>query len=83
VPGSSPVNPVSVTRSISFDVTRVYLLASTPSPSKRSSIAFGFRLPDSKYYKLDQSVAGPVGDAALESASRSPRINATFSYQVK
>lgn len=67
---------------ISFDMARVYLHAGTPSPSRLSSIAFGFRISDAKYYSLDLSVAKAVGDAPIESASRSPRINATFSYQL-
>ena len=37
---------------------------------------------DVRYYSLDLSVAKPIGDAPVESASRSPRINATFSYQL-
>lgn len=67
---------------VSFDMARVYLHAGTPSPSKLSSIAFGFRISDAKYYSLDLSVAKAIGDAPVESASRSPRINATFSYQL-
>ncbi|MEW6344706.1 MAG: POTRA domain-containing protein [Pseudomonadota bacterium] len=67
---------------VSFDMARVYLHAGTPSPSKLSSIAFGFRISDAKYYTLDLSVGKAVGDAPVESASRSPRINATFSYQL-
>jgi hemolysin activation/secretion protein len=63
-------------------MARVYLHSGTPSPSKLSSIAFGFRISDSKYYTLDLSVAKAVGDAPVESPSRSPRINATFSYQL-
>jgi hemolysin activation/secretion protein len=67
---------------VSFDMARVYLHAGTPSPSRLASIAFGFRISDAKYYSLDLSVAKAVGDAPVESASRSPRINATFSYQL-
>jgi hemolysin activation/secretion protein len=67
---------------VSFDMARVYLHAGTPSPSKLSSIAFGFRISDARYYSLDLSVAKAIGDAPVESASRSPRINATFSYQL-
>jgi hemolysin activation/secretion protein len=67
---------------ISFDMARVYLHAGTPSPSRLSSIAFGFRISDAKYYTLDLSVAKAIGDAPVESPSRSPRINATFSYQL-
>jgi hemolysin activation/secretion protein len=72
----------TLTPYISFDMARVYLHAGTPSPSKLSSLAFGFRISDAKYYSLDLSVAKPIGDAPVESASRSPRINATFSYQL-
>ena len=72
----------SVTPYVSFDMARVYLHAGTPSPSKLSSVSFGFRISDSKYYTLDLSVGKAVGDAPVESASRSPRINATFSYQL-
>jgi hemolysin activation/secretion protein len=72
----------TITPYISFDMARVYLHAGTPSPSKLSSIAFGFRISDAKYYALDLSVGKAVGDAPVESASRSPRINATFSYQL-
>lgn len=72
----------TLTPYISFDMARVYLHAGTPSPSKLSSIAFGFRISDAKYYSLDLSVAKPIGDAPVESASRSPRVNATFSYQL-
>ncbi|WP_144154033.1 ShlB/FhaC/HecB family hemolysin secretion/activation protein [Paraburkholderia sp. BCC1885] len=72
----------SFTPYISFDMARVYLHAGTPSPSKLSSIAFGFRISDSKYYTLDLSVGKAVGDAPVESTSRSPRINATFSYSL-
>ncbi|WP_434109637.1 ShlB/FhaC/HecB family hemolysin secretion/activation protein [Paraburkholderia caffeinilytica] len=67
---------------ISFDMARVFLHAGTPSPSRLSSIAFGFRISDAKYYSLDLSVAKAIGDAPVESPSRSPRINATFSYQL-
>ncbi|CAB3777609.1 hypothetical protein LMG27177_00411 [Paraburkholderia fynbosensis] len=67
---------------ISFDMARVYLRADIPSPPKLSSIAFGLRISDAKYYSLDLSVAKAVGDAPVESASHRPRINATSSYQL-
>ncbi|WP_176052673.1 ShlB/FhaC/HecB family hemolysin secretion/activation protein [Paraburkholderia caribensis] len=67
---------------VSVDMARVYLHAGTPQPKKLASVALGFRISDAKYYSLDLSVAKAVGDAPVESASRSPRINATFSYQL-
>lgn len=72
----------SFTPYISFDMARVYLHSGTPSPSKLSSVSFGFRISDSKYYTLDLSVGKALGDAPVESPSRSPRINATFSYSL-
>jgi hemolysin activation/secretion protein len=72
----------TITPYVSFDMARVYLHAGTPSPSRLSSIALGFRITDAKYYSLDLSVAKALGDAPVESPSRSPRINATFSYQL-
>ncbi|WJF91278.1 POTRA domain-containing protein [Paraburkholderia bonniea] len=67
---------------VSFDMARVYLHAGTTSPSRLASFALGFRISDAKYYSLDLSIAKPVADAPVESPSRSPRVNATFSYQL-
>lgn len=39
-------------------------------------------MTDSKYYSLDLSVAKALADAPIESPTRSPRINPTFSYQL-
>ncbi|WP_233829416.1 ShlB/FhaC/HecB family hemolysin secretion/activation protein [Paraburkholderia sp. ZP32-5] len=72
----------SLTPYVSFDMARVYLHAGTPAPSRLSSLAFGFRISDGRFYNLDLSIAKAVGDAPVESPSRSPRINATFSYQL-
>jgi hypothetical protein len=63
-------------------MARARLQAGTASPLKLSSIAFGFRIPDAKYYSLHLPVAKAIGDAPMESASRSPRINETLSYQL-
>ncbi|AMU07111.1 sugar transporter [Burkholderia cenocepacia] len=72
----------SITPYIAYDMARVYLHSGTPSPNRMSSVGIGVRLTDSRYYSLDLNVAKPVGDAPVESASRSPRINAAFSYQL-
>jgi hemolysin activation/secretion protein len=72
----------TITPYLAYDMARVYLHTGTPSPSRLSSVGIGVRLSDSRYYNLDLSVAKPVGDAPVESASRSPRVNATFSYQL-
>jgi len=72
----------AVTPYVSFDLARVYLHAGTPVPSRLSSASIGFRISDAKHYNLDLSVAKAVGDAPIESPSRSPRFNATLSYQL-
>ena len=72
----------SITPYIAYDMARVYLHAGTPSPNRMSSVGIGVRFTDSRFYSLDLNVAKPVGDAPVESASRSPRINAAFSYQL-
>nr|WP_321815858.1 MULTISPECIES: POTRA domain-containing protein [unclassified Paraburkholderia] len=72
----------TITPYVSFDMARVYLHAGTPSPSRLSSAAIGFRLTDGRYYSVDLSVAKALADAPVESPSRSPRFNATFSYQL-
>jgi hemolysin activation/secretion protein len=65
-----------------FDMARVYLHTGTTPPNKLASVALGFRVSDNKHYSLDLSIAKAVGDAPIESPSRSPRVNATFSYQL-
>jgi hemolysin activation/secretion protein len=72
----------TVTPYLSFDVARVYLHAGTPQPSRLSSVSIGLRVSDSKHYNLDVSVAKALADAPIESPSRSPRFNATLSWQL-
>jgi hemolysin activation/secretion protein len=72
----------TVTPYVSFDVARVYLHAGTPEPQRLSSASIGFRISDAKHYNLDLSVAKALADAPIESPSRSPRFNATLSYQL-
>jgi hemolysin activation/secretion protein len=67
---------------VSVDASRVYLHGGTADPRRLSSVAIGFRVSDAKHYSLDLSVAKATGDAPIESASRSPRVNATLSYQL-
>lgn len=71
----------SVTPYLSVDTARVYLHSGTATPRRLASVSAGFRITDAKYYSLDLSVAKAIADAPIESPSRSPRINATFSYQ--
>jgi len=72
----------TVTPYVSFDVARVYLHAGMPEPARLSSASIGFRISDAKHYNLDLSIAKALADAPIESPSRSPRINATLSYQL-
>lgn len=67
---------------ISYSIARTYLSKSTAAPVRLASLALGLRISDSRYYSLDISIAKAVGDAPIESSSRNPRINATFSYQL-
>jgi hemolysin activation/secretion protein len=60
----------------------VFLHGGTANPRRLSSVGIGFRVSDAKHYSIDLSVAKAVGDAPVESSSRSPRINATLSYQL-
>lgn len=72
----------TLTPYISFDMARVYLHTGPTAPNKLASLALGFRISDNKHYNLDLSIAKAVGNAPIESPSRSPRLNATFSYQL-
>ncbi|WP_240648298.1 ShlB/FhaC/HecB family hemolysin secretion/activation protein [Pararobbsia silviterrae] len=65
---------------LEFDTARVYLHSGPTYPSHLASIAIGARFGDLKHYALDLAVGRAVADAPIESASRSPRINANFSY---
>ncbi|KXU92451.1 hypothetical protein CR51_30910 [Caballeronia megalochromosomata] len=64
------------------DAARVFLHGATANPRRLSSVGIGFRVSDAKHYSIDLSMAKAVGDAPVESSSRSPRINATLSYQL-
>jgi hemolysin activation/secretion protein len=72
----------SLTPYVAVDAARVYLHGGTANPRRLSSVGIGFRVTDAKHYSLDLSVAKATGDAPIESGSRSPRVNATFSYQL-
>lgn len=67
---------------ISYAIARTYLSKSNAPPSRLSSLALGMRWSDNRFYSVDLSVAQPLGDAPVESHERSPRVNATFSYQL-
>ncbi|MDR5774070.1 MULTISPECIES: POTRA domain-containing protein [unclassified Caballeronia] len=67
---------------VMVDAARVFLQGGTASPRRLSSFGIGFRVSDSKHYSIDLSVAKATGDAPVESASRSPRVNASLSYQL-
>ncbi len=72
----------SFTPYVSIDAARVYLHGGTPNPRRLSSVGVGFRVSDAKHYNIDLSLARAIGDAPIESGSRSPRVNATFSWQL-
>jgi hemolysin activation/secretion protein len=70
----------SLTPYASIDAARVYLHGGTPQPRSLSSVGVGLRVSDAKHYSIDVSVARAIGDAPVESSSRSPRVNASFSW---
>ncbi|CAM2144446.1 ShlB/FhaC/HecB family hemolysin secretion/activation protein [Pararobbsia alpina] len=65
---------------LEFDTARVYLHSGPTYPNHLASVAIGVRFGDLKHYSLDLALGKAVGDAPVESASRSPRVNANFSY---
>jgi hemolysin activation/secretion protein len=61
-----------------IDHAQVYLNTGQVIDNNLASVALGTRLSDSKHYSLDVSIAKPIGDKPINTDSRSPRIN--FSY---
>ncbi|MEO6920001.1 MAG: POTRA domain-containing protein [Collimonas sp.] len=64
------------------DHSRVYSNAGPLMHDTLGSVALGVRFTDGHYYSLDLSVAKPVADLPVNSSSRSPRVNAIYSYQM-
>lgn len=64
------------------DHSRVYSRGAPLTHDTLGSIALGTRFSDTHYYTLDLSLAQPVADKPLNAKSRSPRVNATYSYQM-
>lgn len=64
-----------------YDTAQVHLNQTALQHRQIASVAAGLRLTDNQHYNLDLSIARPVGSAPVESGSRSPRVNASFSYQ--
>ncbi|MAB96765.1 MAG: hypothetical protein CMK71_01680 [Pseudomonadaceae bacterium] len=64
------------------DAARTRFNASQLPESKLSSAALGLRFGDARYYNVSLEVAKPMSDIALDSRSRDPRINLSFSYQL-
>ncbi|HCP55850.1 MAG TPA: hypothetical protein DIU04_14075 [Pseudomonas sp.] len=65
-----------------IDAARTRFNASQLPESKLSSAALGLRFGDARYYNVSLEVAKPMSDIALDSRSRDPRINLSFSYQL-
>jgi hemolysin activation/secretion protein len=61
-----------------IDHAQVFLNSGKVIDNNLASVALGTRLTDSKHYSFDVSVAKPIGDKPINTDSRSPRIN--FSY---
>ncbi|PUA19815.1 ShlB/FhaC/HecB family hemolysin secretion/activation protein [Glaciimonas sp. PCH181] len=65
------------------DHSRVYSNAGSLTHDTLGSIAIGTRFSDGRYYTLDLSLAKPVADKPFNTTSRSPRVNAIYSYQME
>lgn len=61
-----------------IDHAQVFLNSGKVINNNLASVALGTRLTDSKHYSFDVSVAKPIGDKPINTDSRSPRVN--FSY---
>ncbi|WP_233840952.1 POTRA domain-containing protein [Dyella sp. 2HG41-7] len=72
-----------VTPYVVTQFARVYLNVGEPAPAKLGTAGLGVRWTDKHYYAFDLTVAQPIGDKPLGSAHRSPRVNFTFSYQLR
>ncbi|MGN6321794.1 MAG: ShlB/FhaC/HecB family hemolysin secretion/activation protein [Dyella sp.] len=72
-----------VTPYVVTQFARAYLNVGTPAPAKLGSAGLGVRWTDKHYYAFDLTVAQPVGDKPLGATHRSPRVNFTFSYQLR
>lgn len=68
---------------ILVDHARIYSNAGPLTHHSLGSLAMGTRFAGGKYYTLDLSVAQPVADKPLDANSRSPRLNAMYSYQLE
>ncbi len=67
----------------SIDAARVfYLRGGTPQPRKLSSVGVAFACRMRSITASIYRSRAPIGDAPIESASRSPRVNASLSYQL-
>ncbi|AEK60684.1 putative activation/secretion signal peptide protein [Collimonas fungivorans Ter331] len=64
------------------DHSRIYSNAGPLIHDTLGSVALGVRFSDGRYYTLDLSLAKPVADIPVNSSSRSPRVNASYSYQL-
>lgn len=64
-------------------LARVYLRQGAPAVNRLGSAGLGLRLSDDRHYAVDLTVAQPVGDQPPEVEHRRPRVNLTFSYQLK
>ncbi|QRX83036.1 ShlB/FhaC/HecB family hemolysin secretion/activation protein [Glaciimonas sp. PAMC28666] len=73
----------SVQPYILIDHSRVYANSGPLTHDTLGSIAIGARFAGGRIYSFDLSLAKPVADKPFGSDSRSPRVNAMYSYQME
>lgn len=66
---------------VAGDIARVHANGLALAARTLASLALGLRLTDRRHYAFDLSLARPLGDRPLNATGRSPRINASWSYQ--
>lgn len=73
----------SVQPYILIDHSRVYSNTGPLTHDTLGSIALGTRFSGGRLYSFDLSLAKPIADKPFDSNSRSPRVNAMYSYQLE
>jgi hemolysin activation/secretion protein len=72
-----------VTPYIVTQFARVYLDVGTPALARLGTAGLGVRWTDKHYYSFDLTVAQPVGDKPIGAKHRDPRVDFSFSYQLR
>lgn len=67
---------------VAMDWARTYLNGSTGEEAKLSSAALGVRFGDRRHYNLALEVAKPLGDEAVDTGNKEPRVGLILNYSL-